>query len=64
VGLLKQPTPMSPSWEPSPYQSGPPMDSPHWRHRKKEEDPHLHTDETKTTKEKALATMLNKTCPS
>jgi hypothetical protein len=33
---------MSPSIEPSPYWSGPPIDS-SLRHHRKEEDPHLHT---------------------
>jgi hypothetical protein len=43
---------MSPSREHSPYRSGYPTDSPR-RHRcKKEQDPHLHTDEAKTTKVK------------
>jgi hypothetical protein len=52
VGLLERPTPMSPSREPSPNRSGSPTDRPHRRRRKKEKDPHLHTDDTKTTKAK------------
>jgi hypothetical protein len=33
---------MNPSRELNPHQSGPLTDSPHRRHQKKEEDPHLH----------------------
>jgi hypothetical protein len=50
VGLLSQSTPVSFSRKFSPHRSGSPSDSPH---RKKEEDPHLHTDETKQQKSKA-----------
>jgi hypothetical protein len=53
VGLLSRPTPVSPSRESSPHRSRSPTDRPHRRHRKKEEDPHLHTDETKPQKAKA-----------
>jgi hypothetical protein len=42
--LLGRPTPASPSREPSAHRFGSPTDSPRRRHRKKEEDPHLHTD--------------------
>jgi hypothetical protein len=64
VGLLERPTPMSPSREPNPHRYGPPTDSRRRRHWKKEKDPHLHIDEAKTTKAKALVTTLNKTYPS
>jgi hypothetical protein len=53
MGLLGQPTPVSPSREPSHHRSISPTDSPRRRHRKKEEDPHLHTNETKPQKTKA-----------
>jgi hypothetical protein len=35
---------MNPCSEPNPHRSGSPTDSPRRRHRKQEEDPHLHTD--------------------
>jgi hypothetical protein len=53
VGLLGRPTHASPSREHSPHRSGPPIDSHRRRRWKKEEDPHLHTNEAKTIKAKA-----------
>jgi hypothetical protein len=41
--LLGRPTPAGPSRKPSPHRSGSPTANPH-RRRRKEEDPHLHTD--------------------
>jgi hypothetical protein len=52
-GLLDRPTLVSPSRELSPHRFGSSTDSPHRRRRKKEEDPHLHTDKTKSQKVKA-----------
>jgi hypothetical protein len=46
--LLDRPTLVSPSRKPSPYRFGSSTGSPHRRHRKKEEDLHLHTDKTKS----------------
>jgi hypothetical protein len=43
-GLLGRPTPVGPSRKPSPHRSGSSTSIPHRRHRKKEEDPHLHID--------------------
>jgi hypothetical protein len=42
--ILGWPTPVGPSRKPSPHRSGSPIVIPRRRHRKKEEDPHLHTD--------------------
>jgi hypothetical protein len=43
VGLLRRPTPTSPSRKLIPHRSGSPTAIPR-RRRRKEEDPHLHTD--------------------
>jgi hypothetical protein len=43
-GLLGRPTPASLSRKPSTHRSGSPTAIPRRRHRKKEEDPHIHTD--------------------
>jgi hypothetical protein len=48
MSLVRRPTPMSPSREPSPHRSGSPIDSPCRRRQKEEKDPHLHTDKNKT----------------
>jgi hypothetical protein len=53
VSSIRRPTPMSPSRESSPHQSGAPTDNPHRHRRKKEEHPHLHTD--KNNKSKSLS---------
>jgi hypothetical protein len=42
-GLLERPTPAGPSRKSSPHRSGSPTAIPR-RRRRKEEDPHLHTD--------------------
>jgi hypothetical protein len=55
VGLLDRPTLASPGREPGPHQSGSPTDSSRWHRRKKEKDPHLHTDKIKITKSKGLS---------
>jgi hypothetical protein len=57
VGLLGRPTHASPSRGLSPHWSGSPTDNPHQRHRKKEEDPHLHTDEAKKTQKQKLVRL-------
>jgi hypothetical protein len=59
-GLLEWPTPTSPSKDLSPHRFGAPTDNPHLC-RRKEEDPHLHTD--KIQQSKAWATTLSKTYP-
>jgi hypothetical protein len=43
-GLLRWPTPASPNREPNPHRSRSPTDNPQRHRRKKEEDPHLHTN--------------------
>jgi hypothetical protein len=48
-----RPIPASPSREPSPHRSVSLTDSPRHHHQKKEEDPHMHIDETKPHKAKA-----------
>jgi hypothetical protein len=40
--IIGRSTPASPSREPNPHRSRPPIDTPRW-HCRKEEDPHLHT---------------------
>jgi hypothetical protein len=43
-GLLRWPRPASPNRETSPHRSRSPTDNPQRHRRKKEEDPHLHTN--------------------
>jgi hypothetical protein len=43
-GLLGRPIPVSPSGEHSPHRYGSPTANPCRRRRKKEEDPHMHTN--------------------
>jgi hypothetical protein len=44
MSFIRRLTPVTPCGEPSIHRSVPPTVSPH-RHRQKEEDPHLHTNE-------------------